>query len=269
MSRRILSVLMLLALVSSVFASNGTQIGTVGAKSTAMGSAFRGLADDWSAAYFNPAGATQFGKWEIGFSAGMIMPRGSYEAYLYPVAPFAGMKTGAVDATINFDAPTQGSPNGFAFGSDGSLYVATENPVLTCGTPGIGLGDQLAGVYRAERQGDGFGTPAPVLARFALIGDGITLDAEGNIYVIFDRFGTSGLKSGLWVLPAEGGEPVHFLTATGRLLANPAFGQGAFGETTLYIALIAIPPLTGPEAVGVERIEVGIPGLPDPPVPAS
>jgi long-chain fatty acid transport protein len=109
MSRRMLSVFMLLALVSSVFASNGTQIGTVGAKSTAMGSAFRGLADDWSAAYFNPAGATQFGKWEIGFSAGMIMPRGSYEAYPYPVAPFAGMKTGAVDATArNFLVPALG-----------------------------------------------------------------------------------------------------------------------------------------------------------------
>lgn len=109
MSRRMLSVLMLLALVSSVFASNGTQIGTVGAKSTAMGSAFRGLADDWSAVYFNPAGATQFGKWEIGFSAGMIMPRGSYEAYPYPAAPFAGMKTEDVDAEArNFLVPAFG-----------------------------------------------------------------------------------------------------------------------------------------------------------------
>lgn len=109
MSRRILSVLMLLALVSSVFASNGTQIGTVGARSTAMGSAFRGLADDWSTVYYNPAGATQFGKWEIGFSAGMIMPRGSYEAYPYPAAPFTGMKSGAVDATArNFLVPALG-----------------------------------------------------------------------------------------------------------------------------------------------------------------
>jgi long-chain fatty acid transport protein len=116
MSRRLLSVLMLLALVSSVFASNGTQIGTVGARGTAMGSAFRGLADDWSAAYYNPAGATQFGKWEVGLSLGYIMPRGSYEALPYPAAPFAGMKSGAVDA----------SPNNFLVPALGIFYKPCE-----------------------------------------------------------------------------------------------------------------------------------------------
>jgi long-chain fatty acid transport protein len=113
MNRRILSIffasIVIVALALSSFASNGTQIGTVGAKSTAMGSAFRGLADDWSAAFFNPAGITQFGKWQIGASLGYIMPRGSYEAYPYPAAPFTGMKTEAVDATAkNFLVPALG-----------------------------------------------------------------------------------------------------------------------------------------------------------------
>jgi long-chain fatty acid transport protein len=114
MIRRIISTLaaliIILAIVSTAVASNGTQIGTVGAKSTAMGSAFRGLADDWSAAYFNPAGITQFsGKWEIGLSLGMIMPRGSYQAYPYADRPFAGLSTEKVDATArNFLVPAMG-----------------------------------------------------------------------------------------------------------------------------------------------------------------
>ena len=96
----------------SVFASNGTQIGTVGARSTAMGSAFRGLADDWSAVFFNPAGLTQLEGLTIGFSGGMIAPRGDYNAYAYPaqMVPFSGMITGtAVEAEPkNFFVPALG-----------------------------------------------------------------------------------------------------------------------------------------------------------------
>lgn len=104
-----MSVFLSIALAFSVFASNGTQIGTVGAKSTSMGSAFRGLADDWSAAYFNPAGITQFGKWNIGASAGIIMPRGSYQAYPYPAYPSPALTTNNVDATAkNFLIPALG-----------------------------------------------------------------------------------------------------------------------------------------------------------------
>jgi len=82
---------------TSLFASNGTQIGTVGARSTAMGSCFRGLADDWSAVYYNPAGLTQLEGLTIGVSNGFIMPRGSYTPFTYPndltipSLPFNGM----------------------------------------------------------------------------------------------------------------------------------------------------------------------------------
>jgi long-chain fatty acid transport protein len=113
MNRRILSIffasIIIIALALSSFASNGTQIGTVGAKSTAMGSCFRGLSDDWSAVYYNPAGITQFGKWQIGVSAGMIMPRGSYQPYEYPTYPSAALTTEKVDATAkNFLVPSLG-----------------------------------------------------------------------------------------------------------------------------------------------------------------
>ena len=102
-----LFVLITATLVSTAFASNGTQIGTVGARATSMGSCFRGLADDWSAVFFNPAGLTQLGKWTIGGSTGLIIPRGSYTAAPYPVYPFSGMYTTQVDvAPKNFYVPS-------------------------------------------------------------------------------------------------------------------------------------------------------------------
>jgi len=108
----VLAVFLTAALTSTAFASNGTQIGTVGARSTAMGSSFRGLADDWSAVFFNPAGLTQLdGKWSIGISCGLIMPRGSYTASPYPAQylPFSGMNTTEVDAVArNFPVPAVG-----------------------------------------------------------------------------------------------------------------------------------------------------------------
>lgn len=88
--------LVLIFSVSTAFASNGTQIGTVGTRPTAMGSSFRGLADDWSALFWNPAGLTQLdSKWTIGTSVGLIMPSGSYTPLPYPaqMAPFSGMYT--------------------------------------------------------------------------------------------------------------------------------------------------------------------------------
>ncbi|MBN2416495.1 outer membrane protein transport protein [bacterium] len=115
MTKKVLCMLFLalfMLSVSQATASNGTQIGTVGARSTAMGSCFRGLSDDWSAVYFNPGGLTQLSsKWTIGFSGAAIMPRGSYTALPYPaaMAPFSGMNLNEVDATArNFLVPALG-----------------------------------------------------------------------------------------------------------------------------------------------------------------
>jgi long-chain fatty acid transport protein len=81
----------------SLWASNGSQIGTVGARSTAMGSAFTGLADDWSALFFNPAGLTQLKGTTIGVSYALITPTGSYTPLAYPTPQFSGLSTGAND----------------------------------------------------------------------------------------------------------------------------------------------------------------------------
>ncbi len=116
MVKKIISTVLILTIVvifcNPIFASNGTQIGAVGARSTAMASCFRGLADDWSAAFFNPAGLTQLnGKWTIGLSNATIMPRATYTAkdYYLTMFPFSGMHTTPVDATPkNFFVPSVG-----------------------------------------------------------------------------------------------------------------------------------------------------------------
>jgi len=128
-----LSIFIAATLIPAAFASNGTQIGTVGARSTGLGSCFRGLADDWSAVYFNPAGLTQLGKWTIGGSTGLIMPRGSYTAASYPVYPFSGMYTTPVDAT----------PKNFYVPSIGIFYKPSEKFVVGVGVYApFGLGTE-------------------------------------------------------------------------------------------------------------------------------
>lgn len=125
--------LIILLLTGSVFASNGTQIGTVGARSTSMGSAFRGLADDWSAMFFNPAGLTQLEGWTIGFSGGLIAPRGNYEPAPYSVFPFSGLSTGVVDA----------EPNNFFVPSIGIFKQLNEKTVVGLGVYApFGLGTE-------------------------------------------------------------------------------------------------------------------------------
>ena len=172
--------------------------------------------------------------------------------------------TGEVIGLLSFDLGTQGGPNGFAFAPGREkLYLATENTALLCRQGGIPPNAPLAGLFVVEVDEEGFGQIEPVATEMGLFGDGMAFDAEGNLYVIFDRESGGRLtESTVWVLPAGGGELVPFLSVQDRVLANLAFGQGDFGEGTLYIALLAVPPFTAAEARGAERFEVNIPGLP-------
>jgi long-chain fatty acid transport protein len=108
----IITILLLIGLNAQVFATNGTQIGAVGARALGMGGMFRGLSNDWSAVYFNPAGLTQLeSKWTFGGSFAYIMPRGSHTPYAYPAQylPFSGYATTQVDAEKrNFPVPALG-----------------------------------------------------------------------------------------------------------------------------------------------------------------
>jgi sugar lactone lactonase YvrE len=175
--------------------------------------------------------------------------------------------SGNVDAVLTFDLPTEGGPNGFAFDASGErLYIATENTRLFCPEhEEVELTAEIAGLFVVDVSDAGFGARQAVATNVGLFGDGVAFDAEGNLYAIFDtQMNLMLAESAVWVLPAGEAELVKFLSVPDRVLANLAFGKGDFDDETLYLSLLSIPLLQLPER-GVERIEIGIPGLPVPP----
>ena len=64
--------------VSSVFA-NGLSLNSIGTRSIGMGGAYVGLANDYSAIYWNPAGLTRVKGPQISIFVSDIMPKGTYK----------------------------------------------------------------------------------------------------------------------------------------------------------------------------------------------
>ena len=64
---------------SDVF-SAGIELTAIGARATAMGGNYKGIADDWSAMYWNPAGLVHTQGWNVGISLGYVMPAAFYRA---------------------------------------------------------------------------------------------------------------------------------------------------------------------------------------------
>lgn len=72
----IISVLSLI-LTTGIF-SNGLSLNGIGSRASAMGTAYVGLSDDWSAVFFNPAGLAQIEDTNISLFITNIMPSGTY-----------------------------------------------------------------------------------------------------------------------------------------------------------------------------------------------
>lgn len=168
-----------------------------------------------------------------------------------------------VDAVVTMDVALEGGPNGLAFDRSGAnLYFATESIALLCGRPDLPLTDPVAGLFRVQVSEAGFGSVEAIAERRGLFGDGLGFDAEDNLYVIFDTEANFMLEeSAVWVLPAGETEMVKFLASRERVFANLAWGRGSFGDETLYLSLLAVDAF-GLPIRGVDRIDVGIPGLP-------
>jgi len=77
-SRFILILAAILAILNSNALANGLNLNGLGAKAVAMGGAFVGLADDFTAVFWNPAGIAQFDKKYIGFYGSDIIPSMTY-----------------------------------------------------------------------------------------------------------------------------------------------------------------------------------------------
>lgn len=167
---------------------------------------------------------------------------------------------GAIDGVHNFDHIHEGGPNGFAFDPSGhKIYVITESTGLLCGHDDVGATDELAGLYVIDA--DDFEAEHEAIAEgIGFVGDGLAFDVEGNLYMVIDYL--EGKESTVQVLPEGSRELQPFLSDTERLYANVAFGRGDFGETTLYLTLLALAPFSPAESRGLQRLDVGIAGLP-------
>ncbi|MFW6140394.1 MAG: OmpP1/FadL family transporter [Acidobacteriota bacterium] len=69
----------LLLFASPLLMANGLNLNGLGARAISMGGAFVGLADDYSAVFWNPAGIACFKNKTLGFSGDLIMPSSTYE----------------------------------------------------------------------------------------------------------------------------------------------------------------------------------------------
>jgi len=88
-------VFLAISLVTVSAFSGGLALSGVGAKALSMGGAFRGLADDWSAAYWNPAGLAQIDKSELSLSLSILSPRPEYKPNITYDGYDVGYKNGA------------------------------------------------------------------------------------------------------------------------------------------------------------------------------
>ena len=71
--------IILLCFLSSLALANGLNLNSLGTRALTMGGAFVGLADDFSAIYWNPAGIAQFDTKYFGFYGTDIIPANTYK----------------------------------------------------------------------------------------------------------------------------------------------------------------------------------------------
>ncbi len=70
-----------LALLPALASANGLSLNGLGTRAQGMGGAFVSIADDFSAVFWNPAGAAGFKQTTFGFFAGDLMPRTTYRIF--------------------------------------------------------------------------------------------------------------------------------------------------------------------------------------------
>ena len=182
---------------------------------------------------------------------------------VYAVHPTSGEILGR----IAFDPTTEGGPNGLVVGPDGALWMTTENTALFCGHDSVELTAEVAGLYRIPLGGASlFGAKEPIEEAVGVFGDGLAFDGEGNLLAIFDTADGLALdESIVFLRRATGGRLVRAFAGTAKIYANLAFGSGAYGPTTLYLAMLKIALVPGSPR-GLERVEVGVGGAVLPPL---
>lgn len=136
--RLLFSVLSFLVFLSSLTLANGLNLNSLGTKALTMGGAFVGLADDFSAIYWNPAGIAQFNKQYFGFYGTDIIPFAKYK--MDALIPGVGSVT-----LVNAKNPTKHYLAGLA----AYYHPITENLVA-------GIGVYVPSGLGAEWEGEDF-----------------------------------------------------------------------------------------------------------------
>lgn len=112
MAKRVLLVFLMVSVFVTVANAGGFALSGVGSKAIAMGGAFRGLADNWSAAYWNPAGLAQLDQTELNFMLIAINPLPEMNANI----TYGGYDVGYKNGEWRYpDSKTHMAPNFSAF----------------------------------------------------------------------------------------------------------------------------------------------------------
>jgi sugar lactone lactonase YvrE len=183
-------------------------------------------------------------------SSGEIYLSSTCDHMIYRISP-------ATRVTAEF-LPIPG-PNGIAFDEQEKyLYILTEDPAVFCyPAPSI-----RGGLFRVPLGSDGEpGEIETLVPDFALAGDGLAFDEEGNLYVVFSVVLQGGVEafddSGVFVYTPDGKFREFFSLDIlgGEIITNIAFGVEPFDPESLY----------GYGFTGkLYRVEVGIRGMPLP-----
>lgn len=124
MVRRAFLICLVLCAAASTALGGGFAVSGIGAKAAGLGSAFRGLADDWSAAYWNPAGLAQLEQSEFSFMAVTVSPRPQYK----PEYRFGEYEVGFKNGEFRYPSDkTDFLPNGSGY------YKLTDREDITFG----------------------------------------------------------------------------------------------------------------------------------------
>lgn len=183
-------------------------------------------------------------------SSGEIYLSSTCDGKIYRISPSDG------ETTEFLSIP---GPNGLAFDAgEDSLYILTENPFVFC----IPSPSVRAGLFRVSLGPGGVpGELENLVEGFALAGDGLAFDEEGNLYAVFSGAieGRPGGfdDSGVFVYTPDGRFHEFFTVNVldGEIITNVAFGVEPFDPASLYCY-----GFTGK----LYRVEVGIRGKPLP-----
>lgn len=91
--------LVIVALITPVVNSGGFEISGVGTTARSMGGAFRAVANDWTAAYYNPAGYARIYDNQLGVNFAFL----HYRDEIVPDYRFGGYESGVYNDQVNYN----------------------------------------------------------------------------------------------------------------------------------------------------------------------